>query len=697
MEPSTNNYRKGRVYAQTVNVSLGFAFWAYNFSIFNTLQDYIQTFIFPGASTNAMSWIASSLDAGAIVGALIGGQLVAKLGRRKTMLFSDVVGVLGSSLTLVASLPCMIVGRVISGIVGGINTVSVAMYLVEMSPVAMAGATGSMSIIILEIMAFMSLVAGYVVPEERSGGIKDQVWRILLFIPAFLNIIRFILMKFVFSYETPSYLIEKKKAPEAMESLKSIYTSGVEDEYTRVAQDVYKATLAGRVRFKDLFSRTYRRAFAVGMTLAALQTFSGSTAIFVFSNNILEKSTSNEVLFTTLIAIINLASVIISFTFVERLGRRTLILTGIICIGIVVTVFGLIEVIDGETNPALKFILLIWPVFYQGSIGSLTYLYISETLPDVGVSACTAINWTSGFIVSQFFLPVSENLGVGTAFLAFGVACFASSYFFYGNLMETKDKTRSQIMFAFNRMSTLRAGRLDTIEGVKTTEDNEASQSPTKSASSPSRPKNAFNRLPSMYMRDRRGTVWATPGQVFPQPRVSKLGIAELEQLQRDLSEISPNKTKEKLNKTSKSQNNKSQISQSYTFLPMSNIGKSDNEIGKSEEMLEKAPDTEESFVKKKQKQKHRKSRSLLPASIAQIGEIGEIFSPEKPIKRDRGGIQEEDNEDDDSDSSSSSSSSSDSKSDIEAGMHATEETERIGSDEVRREEHQPVTFRASP
>ena len=675
MEPPVINYRKKRVYAQTINVSLGFAFWAYNFSIFNTLQDYIQTFIFPGASTSAMSWIASSLDAGAIVGALIGGQLVAKLGRRRTMQCSDVVGVLGSSLTLVASLPCMIVGRVISGIVGGINTVSVAMYLVEMSPVAMTGVTGSMSIIILEIMAFMSLVAGYIVPEERSGGAKDQIWRILLFIPAFLNIIRFILMTFYFRYETPSYLIEKKMANEAMESLKSVYTSDVEDEYTRVAQDVYKATLAGRVRLRDLFSRTYRRAFAVGMTLAALQTFSGSTAVFVFSNTILEKSTSNEVLFTTLIAVINLVSVIVSFTFVEKLGRRTLILTGVICIGITVTIFGLIEVIDGETNPALKFILLIWPIFYQSSIGSLTYLYISETLPDIGVSVCTAINWTSGFIVSQFFLPVSENLGVGTAFLAFGVACFASSYFFYGNLMETKDKTRSQIMFAFNRMSTLKAGQLDVTDGIKVTEDNEAS--PIKSASSPTKSsKNTFNRLPSMYMRDRRGTVWATPGQIHPMPRVSKLGIAELEKLQRDLSEI--NTTKLKLTKSSSKSQNKSQISQSYSVLPAT-VGKSDNGEG----LTERVPDTEESFVKK---QKHRKSRSLHPASIAQIGEIGEIFSPEKsPVKRP--GIHEEENEDDDSDSSSSSSS--DSGSEMDARIRDTEGTER--------EEHQPVTFRASP
>jgi len=190
MDYDPKNYVKRRVYGQCFLASLGFAFWAYQYSVFNSLQLYLEEFVFPGASTSTMSWIASSLDAGAIAGSVIGGILTNKLGRRQAMLWSDVLGVIGVTLTLIASLPTMIIGRAVCGIVGGINTVAVALYLVEMSPIAMAGVTGSMAIIILEVMAFISLVSGYAVPKTQKGGINDEIWRILLAIPALLNIAR---------------------------------------------------------------------------------------------------------------------------------------------------------------------------------------------------------------------------------------------------------------------------------------------------------------------------------------------------------------------------------------------------------------------------------------------------------------------------------------------------------------------------
>src|SRR5690606_11931897 len=101
------------------------------------------------------------------------------------------------------------------------------LYLVEMSPIPMAGVTGSMAIIVLEVMAFISLVSGYIVPKEQKGGISDQIWRILIALPALLNIIRFICLKFIYTHETPFFSINKRRTEEAMRTLKYLYTSDI--------------------------------------------------------------------------------------------------------------------------------------------------------------------------------------------------------------------------------------------------------------------------------------------------------------------------------------------------------------------------------------------------------------------------------------------------------------------------------------
>jgi len=448
-----SNFHKGRIYALTLNASLGFAFWAYNFSIFNSLQEYLEKYIFPTISTTEISFIASSLDFGAIIGSLLAGIFVSKWGRRKTMIVADIVGIIGSTLTLIAVFEVMLLGRLVSGFVGGVNTVVVAMYLVELSPLPMCGATGSLSIIVLELLAFLSLVLGFAVPSVPKGGVSGQIWRILLWIPALLNIIRLLCLTVFFRYDTPFYCIEKNKKEEAMKALSKVFRSNVPQEYERIAQDVETATFDGVVRFKDLFRNVYRKGFLISLILAMLQQFCGTGAVFVFSNDIFSKSTSNPVLYSTLLGVINLLAVIVSFKFIEKFGRRTLILFGVISIGVLLLAFGLIAALDSESSPILKFLLICWPIFYQASLGSLTFLYISETLPDVGVGFCTSANWMSGFLISQFYLQSVEKFGLGVPFIFFACLCFVSAVIFSKNLVETKEKTKTEIIAAYSKIS----------------------------------------------------------------------------------------------------------------------------------------------------------------------------------------------------------------------------------------------------
>jgi len=366
------------------------------------------------------------------------------------MIVSDIVGIIALGLTLIAQYEVMLIGRLLAGFLGGVNNVVVAMYLVEISPLSMVGATGSFSIIVLEIFALVSFGLGFIVPSEKEGGFGGQIWRLLYFFPALLNIVRLLCLLMVFKHDTPFYCIEKNDKKEAMKGLNQIFNKNVEEEFNRIQSDVNAASTAGSVQIKDLFGRKYRKAFLLCLLLAVAQQLCGISVLFVYSNDIFSKSTDTPVFYTTLFGITNVVAVILSFKFVDKLGRKTLIIFGNITIGLVMLAFGLIAKISGEGNPLLKYLIVIWPLFFQASLGSLTFLYISEVLPDVGVGACISANWTTGFLIAQFYLQSVEAFGFEVPFLFFGVANFLCAVVFCGALVETRGKTKADIIAEYN-------------------------------------------------------------------------------------------------------------------------------------------------------------------------------------------------------------------------------------------------------
>ena len=417
-----------------------------------------------------MSFIASFLNLGAIFGAILAGPFVAKYGRRSTMIYADILGIIGLILTVIATLPTILIGRLVSGFVGGVNTVVVPMYLVEMSPLALCGATGSLSIIVLEISAFVSLAVSFAVPDAPTGGISNQVWRILFLVPVVLNVIRMLLLLFVFRCDTPYYYISKNHPEKAQNSLMKTFKGNVDKEYERVQGDVKASTFEGSVRFRDLFTKTYRRSLLISFLLALLQQFCGMAAIFVFSNLIFSASTSDTALYSTILGVVNLAAVIMSFLFIERYGRKPLIIFGSTLMGLILLAFSVIVLVNGPSHPSLKFLLIIWPIFFQISVGSLTFLYISETLPSVGVAVCVAGNWTAGFIVIQFYLHVVDAYGVAAPFLFFAIFCLFCAVVFAKEMVETKGRTKREIIAKYMRVEVNEAIQ-NVEEEIKKTTD----------------------------------------------------------------------------------------------------------------------------------------------------------------------------------------------------------------------------------
>ena len=104
---------------------------------------YADTFGNPGP--NAQGAIVASMPAGSLVGALIVSSLADKIGRKKVIIISGWIWVLGSILQCAAVDRGMLVaGRVVSGIAVGLASAVVPLYQSEITAPAIRGRLVSM-------------------------------------------------------------------------------------------------------------------------------------------------------------------------------------------------------------------------------------------------------------------------------------------------------------------------------------------------------------------------------------------------------------------------------------------------------------------------------------------------------------------------------------------------------------------------
>ena len=83
---------------------------------------------------------------GGMIGAMFGGFVAEKVGRKRGLLLSQLMGAVGGVIMAVSQ-PTMawemlLVGRLVVGLAAGLNTVLVPIYISEIAPVNLRGALG---------------------------------------------------------------------------------------------------------------------------------------------------------------------------------------------------------------------------------------------------------------------------------------------------------------------------------------------------------------------------------------------------------------------------------------------------------------------------------------------------------------------------------------------------------------------------
>jgi sugar porter (SP) family MFS transporter len=248
---------------------------------------------------------------------------------------------------------------------------------------------------------------------------------------------------------SPRWLILKRNlVDEARAILEMINPDNVDETLKNIEQSKHTSNKDQRL----FNSRIYRLPIILAVLIAFFNQVSGINAIIYYAPRIFEMAglaESSALLSTAGIGLVNFLFTLLAMRFIDKFGRRTLMLIG--SIGLIITL-GLVsrafytESIGGMIVPVLLFIYIAFFAFSQGAV---IWVFISEVFPNEvragGQALGSFTHWFMAALIAFSFPAISEKLGGGTTFLIFAIMMVLQLVFVLRLMPETKGKSLEMI------------------------------------------------------------------------------------------------------------------------------------------------------------------------------------------------------------------------------------------------------------
>ncbi|XP_043501975.1 facilitated trehalose transporter Tret1-like [Polistes fuscatus] len=272
---------------------------------------------------------------------------------------------------------------------------------------------------------------------------------------------------FLFSFipESPYYLAMRGRMEEAEETLQKLRGRiDVSDELTKIDQFIKKEE-NNKIRFwstlKDIFTiRRHRRAFFIIFLLTFNNFFSSYLPLIFYGQLIFKEilSTVSDYTINIVAGITLLLSSIVTGCFVDRLGRKLIILVSGIIVGICdLTISSYFYAkdffnIDVSSYFLIPIIASISSIFFCNlGFCSILSIMMSEVFAAEVKVLSTCILGIIGGILAMIndqlyiLLAISLNYGHGLPFFGFCLLVWLSTALLYHFSLETKGKTFIEI------------------------------------------------------------------------------------------------------------------------------------------------------------------------------------------------------------------------------------------------------------
>jgi MFS family permease len=270
---------------------------------------------------------------------MIAGPLSDRFGRRTVLKVAAVlyaVSAIGSALS--PTFATLVIARMIGGFGVGASLIIAPMYIAEIAPPKLRGRLVSFNQLNIVTGISAAFFTNYLILQWAQSDASwaqalmfdEHTWRWMLGLETLPAVLYFLGLYFV--PKSPRWQIMVGQAEEARGTLTHLVGA---EEADRQLQDVVKSLKNDahkkKANLKDIFHPYLRLVLVIGVVLAILQQITGINAVFFYAPVIFEQSgIGRDASFVQaiLVGLTNLGFTVLAMLFIDRLGRKGLLLGG---------------------------------------------------------------------------------------------------------------------------------------------------------------------------------------------------------------------------------------------------------------------------------------------------------------------------------------------------------------------------------
>ncbi len=416
-----------------------------------------------------VGWAVASLTLTATLAMLMAGPVSDRYGRKPVLKAAALLFSLSAIASAVApDYLTLVAARMLGGFGVGAALIIAPMYIAEIAPADVRGRLVSFNQLNIVIGISVAYFSNFLILSlgqsdlawAQALNLGDWSWRWMLGIEAVPAILYFFAL---FSVpESPRWLVMHGKPDRALGIMERVSGKAqAKENMTAVQESLDADAHKEEGSFKELFMPAMRLVLTIGIVIAILQQITGINSVFFYAPMIFEQSgigTDAAFMQAVLVGIVNLVATIVAIMLIDKLGRRPLLITGLVIIVtsmiLLAYAFGSATIgADGELtnmNPTLILIgILSFVAGFGISLGPVMWVLFSELFPNrirgIAISFCGLINSSVSFIVQLVFPWELENLGPSMTFLIYGSFAIIGLIFVIRVLPETKGRSLEQL------------------------------------------------------------------------------------------------------------------------------------------------------------------------------------------------------------------------------------------------------------
>jgi sugar porter (SP) family MFS transporter len=442
--------------------AMGGLLFGYDWVVIGGAKPFYERFFNISDSATYQGIAMSSALFGCLIGAAFSGLLIDKFGRKIPLIFSAFIFFATSIGTGFSdTFTLFMIFRILGGVGIGIASNASPIYIAEIAPAHMRGKLVAVNQLTIALGVLGAQFTNLLVAEHVPVGATNEFilaswngqmgWRWMFWACSVPAALFFMLMWLV--PESPRWLVINGKGDKAFKTLSriggEIYANEETADINKSIENYENSSIKekkGRFIPKGVLP-----IIVLGVVLAMFQQWCGINVIFNYAEEVFSAAgygISSTLFNIVLTGAVSLLFTVISMFFVDKWGRKSLMLFGA---GGLATIYIMMSIVYYlQIKGVVLLVLVVMAIsVYCFTLAPITWVLLSEIFPNnirgVAMSIATFALWFASSVLTITFPFLNKGLGTSGTFGLYAIICILGFIYMIFKLPETKGKTLEEI------------------------------------------------------------------------------------------------------------------------------------------------------------------------------------------------------------------------------------------------------------